>query len=307
MKIAYLIFAHNQPAHFQRLVKALDSEHVSFFIHVDQKSDIKAFQNSGFGNNVHFVESRHLVHHGGFSQVQSMMSLLAAAAAEADAQYFITLSGWDYPIKNNQQIHDFLNQNFPMNFMNFYPLVGDADLVDNIRKYNFLEYIYLAPGFLHKPLKAFKILISKLPIRRSFIPGMVPYRGSNWFCLNRKTVDYINDFLQTPQGKNYIEYFKLVLCPDEIFFQTLVLNSPYAKDCRYYDRDITHSTGIMKNENKAYLHYIDWNPKRENPTQLNLSDFDQLKNSDALFARKFNETKSKELLDAIDQKILNRG
>jgi hypothetical protein len=63
----------------------------------------------------------------------------------------------------------------------------------------------------------------------------------------------------------------------------------------------------MKNENKAYLHYIDWNPKRENPTQLNLSDFDQLTKSDALFARKFNEKKSKELLDAIDQKILNRG
>jgi hypothetical protein len=62
----------------------------------------------------------------------------------------------------------------------------------------------------------------------------------------------------------------------------------------------------MKNENKANLHYIDWDPKRENPAQFTLYDFDKLISSDDLFARKFNEIKSLKVLDAIDQTILKR-
>jgi hypothetical protein len=59
----------------------------------------------------------------------------------------------------------------------------------------------------------------------------------------------------------------------------------------------------MRNENKAYLHYIDWNPERENPAILTMQDYFLLKSSEALFARKFNEVKSKQLLDAIDVMI----
>jgi hypothetical protein len=301
MKIAYLIAAHSQPEHLHRLVQALDSEHVSFFIHVDLEADIKAFQDFAFGSNVHFLEERFMVHHAGFSLVRALIKLMNTALEDAENQYFITLSGWDYPIKNNQYIYNFLAQNYPMNFLNFYPLVDEAAQVEFIQKYHFIDLIESVPHVLKVPLKAAGYISRKIPLNRPFIPGIVPYRGSAWFCLNRETMVYVMDFLQTQEGKNYINYFKWVSCADEIMFHTIVLHSPYAKYCRYYERDIELAKTSLKNENNAYLHYIDWDPTRENPAQLDMRDFDKLMQSEALFARKFNEIKSKDLLDAIDQ------
>ncbi len=79
------------------------------------------------------------------------------------------------------------------------------------------------------------------------------------------------------------------------------MNSAFANRCRFYARDVINKVGSMKNENKAYLHYIDWSVNREDPAILDVRDYQNLKKSDALFARKFDENKSKDLLDMIDQ------
>jgi len=41
-KIAFLIAAHSDPPHLQRLVNALDA-HAEFFIHIDKKQPIAPF------------------------------------------------------------------------------------------------------------------------------------------------------------------------------------------------------------------------------------------------------------------------
>jgi hypothetical protein len=54
---------------------------------------------------------------------------------------------------------------------------------------------------------------------------------------------------------------------------------------------------------KAYLHYIDWNDLREDPAILDITDFEKISQSEALFARKFDEQKSRDLLDQIDARL----
>lgn len=303
MNIAYMITAHSQPSHLQHLVFALNNQSTHFYIHIDKKSDMSAFLQYSFPSDVVFLKNRVVIHHAGISLVNAMLQLLQAAYLNEKCQYFQFLSGWDYPIKNNQFIVGYMEKHYPMNFINFYPLVDDADFVDNIKKYHFIDSIQSTPGFFHKPLNALQRLVDFLPFNRSFFPGMVPYRGSCWFCLNRETVGYILEFLKTEKGKAFLEYFKYVACPDEIFFPTLVLNSPYARSCRYFKRDIAQVRIPMKNENKAYLHHIDWDQTRENPALLDMSDYETLRNSKALYARKFHEEKSASLLAAIDQLI----
>ena len=68
-------------------------------------------------------------------------------------------------------------------------------------------------------------------------------------------------------------------CPDESFFQTLLMNSPYS------------------NTQKDYLHYIDWSQNQNSPKDLSLDDYSLIKNSSKLFARKINE--NYELIDLL--------
>jgi len=300
MKIAYLITAHNQPVHLHRLIHALSTENTTFFVHIDRRSDIDEFLKFDFPENVIFIDERVRIIHGGFALVQAMINLMNKALTVDVFDYCQFLSGWDYPIKNNQFIFDFLYQHYPMNFMNFYKLTGNADFVENITKFHMIDTIGLAPGFLQKPFKGIQFLMGKLPYNRPFIETMIPYRGSAWFCLNKATIYYIIDFLNTERGRRFYEYFRWVKCADEIFFQTIVMNSPFAEYCRFYNRDIKFP---LKNENHAYLHYIDWNQNRENPAVFDMNDLSTLLNCEALYARKFAEQKSTPLLDAIDDSI----
>jgi hypothetical protein len=304
MKIAYLIIAHDQPRQFKRMIKALDSEYVSFFVHIDSKRNISEFNFPNFKDNVIFIKNRISVIQGGFSLTQAMINLMKKASILNEFDYFIFLSGRDYPIKDNNYICNFLKNNYPMNFINFYPLVGNADYINNIKKYYFIDLIHRSPRILQKTLEAIQLNLHKFLPDRSFINNMIPYRGSQWFCLNRQIIDYIVKYIDSQNANRYIGFFKYVWGSDEIFFQTLVLNSPYAQQCRYYDQDIKNSKKFMRDENKAYLHYIDWRWNREDPAVFDIGDFQTLKACDALFARKFCENKSKKLLYYIDHYLL---
>lgn len=74
---------------------------------------------------------------------------------------------------------------------------------------------------------------------------------------------------------------------DEMFLQTIVYNSSF-KD-KLYDKDYDDS--CLGNQR-----YIDW--KRGTPYTFRNEDFEELINSNCLFARKFNEK--------IDCKIIDR-
>ena len=157
MKIAYLILAHNQPEHLSRMINSLNSENVSFYVHIDKKSDITIFNPSQYPKNVYFQPDRTLISHGGFSMVIATLGLMEEALKDNQNYYFIFLSGWDYPIKSNEFIHKFLENSYPMNFLSFYPLVGKADLIENIQKYFFTDFIGQFPKFIRKTLRIYSI------------------------------------------------------------------------------------------------------------------------------------------------------
>jgi len=304
MKLAYLILVHEQPNHFSRLVKALDDEGVNFYIHLDSKKNEFEYNNFEKMDNMTFLSDRIGVNRSGFSLTMAMVKLIEEASKK-DYDYYIFLSGRDYPIKDNNYIRNFFEEHQGMNFINFYPLVGEADWVENIKTYDFVDALAWVPRYFRKPVNALRYVIRKLLPRRKFLSGITPYRGSQFWCLNRETISYVMEFLDSPESDRFKKYFKYVHNSDEIFFQTIVLNSPFASQCRYYERDIINLVAPMKNENKAYLHYIDWDRARENPAVFVEQDFTRLKETDKLFARKFDEIKSKAFLAKIDSELLH--
>ena len=66
--------------------------------------------------------------------------------------------------------------------------------------------------------------------------------------------------------ERYYAYFKNCNCPDESFFQTLMMNSSYA------DRRMD------------YLHYVEWPEGMNNPKVLTMDDYHKLVVSEKLMA-----------------------
>jgi len=305
MKIAYLILAHHQSAHLRRLISALDYADGHFFVHVDLKSDFSRF--AGLEkSNVTVLQKRINVYRAGFSQITAMLSLVEAALQLHAFDYYIFLSGVDYPIKDNRYIHEFLMQHRGVNFINFYPLTGDAAGIHHLTKYHLVDLVAGLPGPLALLMRLMLRVVNLILPDRKIMSGMVPFRGSTSWCLQHDTVVYLRRFLCSGEGRALLMFFRYGWSPDEMLFPTVVLNSPFAEQCRYYERDIKNAKEILRTENKAYLHYIDWSAGRENPTVLNMTDFEALQKSERLFARKFDEEKSRELLDRIDEMLLKR-
>ncbi|QBE62522.1 beta-1,6-N-acetylglucosaminyltransferase [Pseudoduganella lutea] len=301
MRIAYLVLAHDQPELFGRLVGAVHAESTAIYAHIDAKVDITPFSSACSGVPVTFVSNPVQVSWGGYSQVVAMLRLLEKAVEAGEHDYYIFLSGRDYPLHSHSHLLELLDRHPDRSYMNFYALADGTDLVNNIRRHCFFDaYAKLPTRFLQRAAgRVVKEISSRLPDRK-FIDGMQPYRGSTSWCLSSDIVKYTVNFVHDPRNRDFIKFFHSVSCCDEIFFQTIVLNSSYAPTLNLFDVDGHRPPGEMKNENKASLHYIDWNPARDNPAILCDSDFDVMYASGKMFARKFDQRRSAGVLDRID-------
>jgi hypothetical protein len=125
-------------------------------------------------------------------------------------------------------------------------------------------------------------------VKRKLPEGFKPFRGSSYWCFSRECAEYINNFIDN--NKNFVNFFKNVYIPDEIFFQTILMNSPLKEK-------------IINND----LLYTDWSSNGASPDILCKRHFQELTQSSCLFARKFDETQDSEILDLIDKHILNKG
>jgi hypothetical protein len=101
--------------------------------------------------------------------------------------------------------------------------------------------------------------------------------------LSRAVVDYVQGVAH--ERPDIVRFFEHVYIPDEVFFQTLIMNSPL--------RD------TVENEN---LRYLDWS-RDPAPAVLGVADLDAMLGSGKLFARKFDVTVDGRVLDLVDEAI----
>ncbi len=98
--------------------------------------------------------------------------------------------------------------------------------------------------------------------------------GSNWFSITHEFASYI---LENEDKINRCG--KYTLCGDEVFLHSLIFNSIYSNNI-YLDKDLETDINTRSN-----MRYIDW--KRGSPYTFKEIDYEELIESDFLFARKF--------------------
>lgn len=276
MKHAYLIIAHNEPIVLQTLLSVIDHKDNDVFLHIDKRAeslylDMKSYQMKYSFLNV--LSYRMRVYWGDISQVEVEFLLMESALAHGSYDYIHLLSGVDLPIKDQAIIHQFFQAHQGKEFVSFWNDEGHRkDLERKVYKYHFFtKYLKNKNELSHKlsiPLRNLTLIIQKLlHIKRNH--KLQFYKGSNWFSITSSFCTYI-----VSKKQDILQTFKHTLCPDEIFLQTYLMNSPY-KDSLY---------SIDKTE-EGNQRKIDWT--RGSPYVWKETDFDEIMHSNLLFARKF--------------------
>lgn len=219
MKIAYIILSHKNPAQLVRLISKLQNGNTSFFIHIDKKTDNRIYGQivSRFDStsNVYFLK-RYKCFWGNFNIVKATIEgIKRVVKTGIRFDYTMLISGQDYLIKSTKQIEEFLQRNEGKEFIDFFSL-------NSSNKWNGQDYDGLnRTRYWHF---RFRNKHFYLPIKRQFSRGFhQAYGGSQWWCLSRECIEYINDFIS--QNHEFVNYFKHTSIPDETFFQTIVLKS----------------------------------------------------------------------------------
>lgn len=289
-KHAYLIMAHNQEELLKTLLCCLDYKDNDIYIHLDSKwEDVNV--NSLF-TEVHeskliILKDRIDVKWGTFSQIECEL-LLLKAATENRYKYYHLMSGTDLPLKTQEEIHAFFNDNPGTEFVHFDAPKVDEETYKRVTKYNFI--ISKKRNVLSRVLYN-ALMILQTGMNRAKRYGVEFQKGANWFSITDDLARYV-------VGKSawIHEVFQYSRCGDEMFLQTLVMNSEFKN----------RLVGNNFCDNYATIQYcIDWN--RGSPYVFTSDDFDVLVSSNMCFARKFDWNVDQEIVRRIKDRIRGKN
>jgi len=272
-KHAILLVAYKNIEQIHEYIDLLD-EDFDFYIHIDKKSKISEERIDKLRKikNVKFAESYYKVNWGGKKFIDILLFLAKVALKDKDIKYLHTSSESDLPLKSPKYIKEFFIKNDGKQFMDIFSLPDKRwpnGGLDRFNKYHFYD------KFNAKTKIGFKIIMSLLKIQsvlgvnRNVTKKMPPlYGGSTWVSLTYSCMEYAVNYAD--ENSEFMKSLENTFAPEEIYFQTVLMLSPFRKDLV-----------------EKHLFYIDWEFRNGNsPANLDISDLDKLKESKKLFARK---------------------
>ncbi len=223
-KIAYILLCHKDPEAIITQAERLTAVGDYMSIHFDARAKPAHFdmihRALKDNPNVVFARKRIKCGWGAWSLVQaSIHAVEAAVDAFPRATHFYMLSGDCMAIKSAEYAHEFL----------------DSRDVDYIESFDFFESDWIKTGMKEERLiyrhlfnertqpglfySAFG-LQKRLGLTRSIPQDIQVQIGSQWWCLRRRTIEWILDFIKS--RRDVVRFFRTTWIPDETFFQTLV-------------------------------------------------------------------------------------
>lgn len=274
MKIAYLLMVHKHPELVDRLIDTLQDGRNYVAVHVDKKAG-KAFRReiadvAAKYPNVRLSTSLYCIWCG-WSLVRVALEGMRFLLDWADDwDFFVNLSAQDCALQTQDEIRQYLIPRRGSNFVFILELAKWPRGMKLLKYYN-LE-IPLKP--LYRPVPTF--------IPRPFLKGVVPYAGSAWITLSRDFCDYVTS---NPDVERFKRFYRFALVPEEMFFQTVLMNSPFR--------------GTVVPDFRRFIPPF---PGKSHPRILTMQDFDEMQASGFMFARKFDPAVDAEVMSRLYQR-----
>lgn len=286
---AFLLVAFNDFSLLEYRIRLLDDPRNTIFLVVDDKSgdyDRQRLTNALTYSELIFIP-QFKIYWAGLSQMKASLELLEAAYNHKTSFiYYHYLMGADLPIKSNQYIHDFCEQHYPAEFLEFEKAAYDFSTFKKTYYHFFVENNMFRTKKWAKCLNYGPVKLQQwLGIKRKEEKKL--YAGSALYSITDRFAEY----LVQHKEKIYKEYRWTLSC-DEVYLQTEIMESQF--------RDNIYAFEEMMYGN---LRLIEWNNTQNtnSPTVFALKDFDRLIHADErlLFARKFEERSSVELIEKL--------
>jgi len=295
MSIGFVLLTHHQPQQIDRLLAQLNKMFNYPPIACHHDFDKCGLSVDHLSKNIEFVRPHLKTKWGDFSIVEATVQGIKLLYESDNApDWFILLSGSDYPIKTAQEILDELNSNQYDAYINHekirYKVYQENPKISLIwQKLAYERYcglkLFSIPFLGKRPYsRDLDIRIDAPFITQFFMPfddNFHCFVGDQWFYANRRSAEYIIQFHQ--QDNAITSHYRHRMFADESYFQTILANA-----------DHLH----LKNDN---YRYVDWSTNAAHPKTILLEDLPRLLASPAHFARKFNLEVDRKIFDELDK------
>jgi hypothetical protein len=284
--IGFVLVTHANAAQIQFLCEQLTTRFDRPPIVIHHDFNQTPLNVGEFSANVSFVPDWLKTRWGGFEVVEGELRALRLLYAKSDPDWFVVLSGADYPIKSAQFIlEDLYGHNFdayvdnrridyrrlPVPSEGF----GDDHFIDPAwRTLAFERYMAIGLGFYRIATRfnwKRKAVYLRSPL---FVERLTPfdgtlqcYAGDHWVTGSRKAANALLE--RNDSNQRLIKHFSRRPHPDEGLFQSILCNVPGMR---------------ISSDNKRYA---DWRDCKNHPRILTENEFPALLASEDHFARKF--------------------
>lgn len=292
--LGFVLLTHERPKQVLRLINRLNVlfDFPPMACHHDfSKCELPEKE---ITENVTFVRPHLKTVWGHWSLVEATMRAMKMLFERPDApEWFILLSGTDYPIKPADVIRKHYRESTGDAWMNTTRLVKSG--LDNelkrkaYERYRSIRLKY--PSIFHfihslRIRRWYRADINlKRPIYNNwsipFNEDFVCFMGDQWFSARQKAAEEILRFHS--ENRKVRNHYRRVQCPDESYFHTILMNSERIK------------------VQQGSLRYVEWVEGASNPKWLGMEDLPKLLESNDHFARKFDMRRDSEVLDKLDE------
>lgn len=287
MRVAHIIITHKNYSQVARLIQTMQHPQSDFYIHSDARVPAAELDNLKDLQNTFLIRKRIKCNWGGYSLTKAIFNSISEVLATGIAYDYINLlSGQDYPISPPEQFHNFLTQQNGKNFI-AYDESQESEwwrkAAGRYEKYHFTDYKFKGKFLLEK-------IVNKIAPGRKF-PGYTTLYGGNtstWWTISRECAIYLNKTFNS--SSQLPKFLRFCWGTDEFVITTIIMNSPFKE----------HTI----NNN---LRYIDWSEGKDSPKLFDLSDYEKIKNSKKMLARKFDINYDRHILNKIDQQLLTNN
>lgn len=284
MKQAYLITAYKDAASLFELVK-LFSKSGYVYVHIDRKSKTITDEDIAQINSIPGCTAirKYDIKWGGFNHVRAILELVMMAVANREVTYMHLLTGEDYPLVPVAQ----LDAMFLEEKQIYMTYIEPENLPDTVtvryRYYNWFQDKNVKNKVLWT-LQHLTVLTQKTfgVFREGIGEFHRIYKGLVYISMPKAAAAYVVEYVA--RHEEFWEDLYKCQVPEEFFFQTLFMN---------------HTEWSERVTNRE-LRYMDWSRgDGASPSYLTEEDYDKIKASGCLFARKFHPQVSAGLRERI--------
>ncbi len=226
----FLLLVHEHPSSWAALVRRLLAEGGRVVIHLDAGAP-DAYRDELMARIEDLDEvrsnllwaNRVAVRWGEWSMVEATLSgLECIEQAGFDPSHVCLLSGSDYPLRPLDQLRDYLGRHPGNEYIECVDPESVRWVKDGLQVERY-RYRFFVNWREHPRL--FSWLLNwqrRLGLGRELPDGLKAYMGSQWWVLTWKTCKAVLERSRTPR---IARFFRRTWVPDELFFQTLVMDS----------------------------------------------------------------------------------